>query len=104
MRAPGKNIPRPPAMERLLSHPATAPLLQRFGRDAVKAALRREIATGASRGATPLIEACGRRLESEFQPEIARVVNATGVLIHTNLGRAPLSGRAAGAISAAARG
>jgi L-seryl-tRNA(Ser) seleniumtransferase len=91
-------------MERLLSHPVAAPLLQRYGRDAVKSALRSEIATRASGSAPALLEASRRRLEGAFQPEIARVVNATGVLIHTNLGRAPLSDRAAGAISAAARG
>jgi L-seryl-tRNA(Ser) seleniumtransferase len=37
-------------------------------------------------------------------PELRRVVNATGVIIHTNLGRAPLSEASLAAMEAASRG
>jgi len=47
-----------------------------------------------------------RRMEQTAQREsetgIARVINATGVLLHTNLGRAPLSAAACAAITEAA--
>jgi L-seryl-tRNA(Ser) seleniumtransferase len=43
------------------------------------------------------------RLEALAAPSLPPVINATGVIIHTNLGRAPLSAEAAAAIAAAAR-
>ena len=39
-------------------------------------------------------EANSARLARESEPSLRAVINATGVVIHTNLGRAPLSGDA----------
>jgi L-seryl-tRNA(Ser) seleniumtransferase len=44
------------------------------------------------------------RLAAEGRGSLRRVVNATGVVIHTNLGRAPLSAATARAMAAAAEG
>ncbi|MBE3109915.1 MAG: L-seryl-tRNA(Sec) selenium transferase, partial [Acidobacteria bacterium] len=44
------------------------------------------------------------RLSSLASPSLRRVINATGVIIHTNLGRAPLSAEAVAAMSAATAG
>lgn len=44
------------------------------------------------------------RIEAREAPSLARVINATGVVIHTNLGRAPLAEEAVRAVSESARG
>jgi len=46
-----------------------------------------------------LIAQTKKRLSSIEQPSLRRVVNAAGVVLHTNLGRAPLALRAAEAVS-----
>lgn len=54
-----------------------------------------------------LLQDAERRLEAAFERErltgITRVINATGVVLHTNLGRAPLSNVALEAIKEASR-
>jgi L-seryl-tRNA(Ser) seleniumtransferase len=50
---------------------------------------RDEIRAGRDPG--PLVEAVQAELASARLPSLRRVLNATGVLVHTNLGRAPLS-------------
>ncbi|HEX2987350.1 MAG TPA: L-seryl-tRNA(Sec) selenium transferase [Chloroflexota bacterium] len=53
---------------------------------------------------TGLIEAVREHLEATFRPSLRPVINATGVIIHTNLGRAPLSDDALRAVRDVAAG
>src|SRR5262249_21358587 len=56
-------------------------------------------------GAAPDLKADVRaRLETLTLPALRPVINATGVIIHTNLGRAPLSDDARAAMDAVSRG
>jgi L-seryl-tRNA(Ser) seleniumtransferase len=73
--------------------------------DAVRAtvAQARESAT-APRDDDAWAAAIAERLAELSRPSLRRVVNATGVVLHTNLGRAPLAGAALDAIAAVAAG
>lgn len=66
---------------------------------AVLAERRAELLAGA-RDAPDLAARARRRL----RPSLRRVLNGTGVVIHTNLGRAPLAAPARDAVAEAARG
>ena len=90
-------------MDSLLSRPEAAEPLGLYGRDAVKEELRRAIAKGELEPEALLSEA-RESLLRRFAPTLVRAVNATGVLLHTNLGRAPTSGPARDAIARVAAG
>jgi L-seryl-tRNA(Ser) seleniumtransferase len=85
----------------------------RYGRGAVVDALRTAAATVRARlAAGPAIEDVAGEVEREAARELARaaapslrrVINATGVILHTNLGRAPLAEAAAARVAELARG
>ena len=58
----------------------------------VLARAREEIREGGEPG--PLVDAVLEELDRARRPSLRRVLNATGVIVHTNLGRAPLAGAA----------
>lgn len=94
---------RPPSVERLVRSLPTG-LPRRIVVDAARAAIaesRTRAQAGEPADPTDLAAGALRRLEKErLQP----VVNASGVLLHTNLGRAPLHPAAADAARTAAVG
>jgi L-seryl-tRNA(Ser) seleniumtransferase len=57
-----------------------------------------------SGGVSPLLDGARAWLATEARPHLRRVINATGVIVHTNLGRAPLADAARDAVAAAAEG
>lgn len=104
------NLRHVPSVDQLLRTSAAAELRNTIGLKrltaiarAVTSELRASIRNGRNgRAAEELLaEAITRMQETaqiESQTGIRRVINATGVLLHTNLGRAPLSAAARNAI------
>jgi L-seryl-tRNA(Ser) seleniumtransferase len=115
MANPNANLRHVPSVDQLLRTDAARELRERVGtrratniaRSAiaeVRALVRDGAAEATSNG---LLDEAIRRMEAtaerESQSGIKAVINATGVLLHTNLGRAPLSPAARAAIDEAAR-
>ncbi len=102
-----------PSVDRLLSTSAATVLIARFGRPLVLEALRttlddvRERLRGGEEAPTDdesLLNQAGATIETWLLPTLRRVINATGVIVHTNLGRAPLSEAALESIRAVGGG
>ncbi len=88
-----------PAVDKLLQEPEIQALVQESGHEVVVESARAVLdeLRGRIRGGDPapareaLIVAVRERLLAVTSPTLRTVINATGVIIHTNLGRAPLS-------------
>jgi len=112
---PPSLLRRIPKIDRVLLEPALAPLLERHGRAMVTEAARRvtdDLRAALLQGEAPalngelLAAVCARvaqRLDRAARRSLRRAINATGVVLHTGLGRAVLSQAAADAVSEAAR-
>jgi L-seryl-tRNA(Ser) seleniumtransferase len=95
-----RQIPR---TDVLLADPRLAAAEPRLGRPLVKAAIARaqQRARSGEIGPEEVADAAVAELPATAA-SLTPVLNATGVLVHTNLGRAPLSGSALDALTAAA--
>lgn len=101
-----------PSVDRLLRHPAGAELLGRYSRELVMNVIRtvlenaREAMTQDTDAEVPdcdsLIIEVNRRLAVTTAPRLQPVINATGVVLHTGLGRALLAEEAMQAAARAA--
>jgi L-seryl-tRNA(Ser) seleniumtransferase len=112
---PNELLRELPSVDRLLHAPGTADLLARFSRAHVAHRCREvledlrsrirhgDVTDAAECGDAAVLDAVERRLEADDAPALARVVNATGTLLHTNLGRALLAEPAVQALVRAAR-
>jgi len=97
-------------MDALLEHPELVARAATLGRPTVLGAAREALEAGrravAGGGSVPGVEELAARVAGELDGRWARrtrgVVNATGVVLHTNLGRAPLSAAARAAVAEAA--
>ena len=98
---------RIPSMDALLASPGIESLMADAGRGQVVDALRvsvahmreaigrgDELAQGSVEDATWYVQHAAKLLAEEAVPSRRRVINATGVVLHTNLGRAPLADEA----------
>lgn len=113
MVATGNNkFRRLPSVDRLLAAEESRVLARTYPHGALVTLARDSLQTARERissgGPPPSLKALVQDIESRaktlWQPSPRQVINATGVIIHTNLGRAPLSQDAARAAMQAAAG
>jgi L-seryl-tRNA(Ser) seleniumtransferase len=95
-----------PSVDQLLQQPRAASLIETYGRPQTLDALRQSLSqarhgyarTGQIPAIDVLLDQALQLLHDWLTPSIQPVINATGVILHTNLGRAPLSHAALQAI------
>jgi len=88
-----------PSVDQLLNEKLVMDLVSQFGRPAVREAIRESLESSRQQfGETQMvpdrsqiIKNSHKKLQKWFSPTLIPVINATGVILHTNLGRAPLS-------------
>jgi len=101
---------RLPAVSRLLEEPAVAAVLAGVPRGAQVQAVRQAVAAArlapesAPQGGEAWARSVAEALRLAMRPTLRRCINATGVVLHTNLGRAPLADAAWRAVGAYAPG
>ncbi|HEX9755535.1 MAG TPA: L-seryl-tRNA(Sec) selenium transferase [Gemmatimonadales bacterium] len=96
-----------PSVERLLGERPIQDLLHTVPRSVVVAAAREALAAArAAGGALPAdwAEEIRERVARHTSPSLRPVLNATGIVLHTNLGRAPLAQAALDAMAEVGRG
>ena len=107
-----------PSIDSLCQRPAVRALETEYGRAAVLATLRdvtgtlRRALTGMNnssiedgeQAAAAIEQQAASQLADSFEPSLVSVINATGVIVHTNLGRAPLAEAAARRVAQVATG
>ena len=107
-----------PSVDELLGRPRIAALVQKSGRKLVTSAIRTVLSDARKQISTRALGADGGTVDAKndddleslvvpeveniLAPSLRRVINATGVVLHTNLGRAPLARQAVARIVATA--
>ncbi len=92
------NVPKIPSIEKMLEKDEIKKIINQFGREIVVSALReifQEIRNGKYNQTEPsdaekMAVFLKNMIEKNFSSTLKRVINATGIILHTNLGRAPL--------------
>jgi L-seryl-tRNA(Ser) seleniumtransferase len=109
---PFRNLP---SVNEVLDLPGVRALADRHSHEAIVEAVRQELTelrtlvkqgAGLDGRAAPaaVAEHIALRLGRDLRPKLRGVINATGIVLHTNLGRAPVAEEAARAAYEAARG
>ncbi|MCR4347772.1 MAG: L-seryl-tRNA(Sec) selenium transferase [Sulfuricaulis sp.] len=100
-----------PAVHQVLEHPLIASLRPRVAHEYLVAEIQHHLENhrealrqdgGAAPDVNMLASEVAEAVGSWFNPRLQSVINLTGTLLHTNLGRAPLSEAAVAAMAAAA--
>ena len=89
---PTADVLHPPSVDRLLRSPEGQRLIERHGRalalDALRAGLDRLRSAAEAFDAAAFFAGCAGLLEQDSRPGLMPVLNLTGTVLHTNLGRA----------------
>ncbi|MBN1693008.1 MAG: L-seryl-tRNA(Sec) selenium transferase [Dehalococcoidales bacterium] len=101
-----------PGVDKVLTHRRIAGITGKYPHDLLVSVIREQleqerisIAGGKVGGSLDgIVKAVLGRLDSVLKPTLRRVINASGVILHTNLGRAPLSRETILAMEEASRG
>jgi L-seryl-tRNA(Ser) seleniumtransferase len=101
-----------PSVDRMLQETSIAELATQWGHEVTVGAVRETLdatrhAIRAGSECPPLedlVREASERLAAQLQPTLRPAVNATGVIVHTNLGRSPLSAQARAAMDAVSLG
>jgi len=98
-----------PSVGALLESAGVRSLLERHPRRVVLEAVRSTVDAARNQGGAQMTEqqwvaSIASAVQGLSQPSLRRVINATGVVLHTNLGRAPLAKPAVEAIARIASG
>ena len=92
-----------PKVDIILEYEAIQASIEKYGREIVIDAIRVEMdelrkfigtcdsEEAAKEAIANVVSAIVKRAEKMLQPNMRRVINATGTILHTNLGRAPIS-------------
>ncbi|NNG15311.1 MAG: L-seryl-tRNA(Sec) selenium transferase [Gemmatimonadales bacterium] len=103
----GDTRRRLPSVDRLLQDPSVRPFLDAAPRSVVVAAIREAVEEARQRGGRvpdSWADEIRHKVVRRTAPSLAPVYNATGVVLHTNLGRAPLAPAAMEAVASTAAG
>ncbi len=99
-----RNLPR---VDSLLAHPELAGAPRRLAREAAREAVaeaRARLRAGEALDGEAVARRAAALVRAKLRPSLRRSLNATGVVLHTGLGRAPLSAAAAAALAEVAAG
>lgn len=92
--SPAAAMPPPqraiPSVDKVLQHLAPTPLPRPWVVESVRQLLQRIRASAEIPSFAELIDTLNRELATRSRQRLQPVINATGILAHTNLGRAPL--------------
>jgi L-seryl-tRNA(Ser) seleniumtransferase len=105
-----RRVSRPqplPAVGTLLTQPGYVRLRDRFPHALIAEAVREQVAlerASVTAAEEERLQSVTARLQAWTEPRLRRVINGTGVVLHTNLGRAPLAAAAVDAVAAVAGG
>ena len=103
------NLRSLPSVHRIVSDPRLEPHRSAGMATAVAREVLEELRTTTAVDRTApsfdaIVDEVASRIVAELAPPVRRLINATGVILHTNLGRAPLAEEAIAAMAAASRG